>query len=133
MALGRRDEGVASFNRSVELNPEHLHGWHGLGNALGANDDLVGAEAAFRKALALIPAPMRRATTSARPCSEMGKMDEAVEAFTEALRQRRTRRSSNTTSGSPCSCWAGPRKGCPTIAGLWNCSPTMSRRTATSS
>ena len=53
--LGRVDDAIALYRRAIELDPLNTHSYSNLGMALGANDHLIEAEQAFRKAIELAP------------------------------------------------------------------------------
>jgi superkiller protein 3 len=53
--MGRLDEAIAAYRRSIELRPDHCNGYIGLGLALDAQGKLDEAIAANRKAIELEP------------------------------------------------------------------------------
>jgi predicted O-linked N-acetylglucosamine transferase (SPINDLY family) len=85
MALGRHDEGLAALRKAVELDPKHLHGLYGLGNALAATGDMEGAEDCYRRALAISPDYMEALNNLGQALQRQSKLDEAVEVFGRAL------------------------------------------------
>ncbi len=81
-------QAVASFNRSLELFPEHARTLVGLGAALAANGDAAGATAAFGRTAAAIDALRRggrgsEATLAEAMCHAVqGRIDPAIESLT---------------------------------------------------
>jgi len=53
--LGRVDEATAAWQKAVELDPRQSIPWRNLGLAAAARDDLTGAEANYRRAIAARP------------------------------------------------------------------------------
>jgi len=81
-------QAVASFNRALELFPEHARTLVGLGAALAANGDAAGAAAAFGRTATAIDALRRggrgsEATLAEAMCHAVqGRTDEAIESLT---------------------------------------------------
>jgi serine/threonine protein kinase/Flp pilus assembly protein TadD len=82
--LGRLDEALVWAKRSAELCPENPVVWaEGLGDIHAAVGDPLGAEAAFRRASALQPAPAARALIAFY--IHQGRRREALEEARHAL------------------------------------------------
>jgi len=81
-------QAVASFNRALELFPEHARTLVGLGAALAAAGDAAGAAAAFGRTATAIDALRRggrgsEATLAEAMCHAVqGRTDEAIESLT---------------------------------------------------
>ncbi len=83
-ALGRRDEAIAAFRRTVAINQDNLHAWYNLGLLLQGGDDAAAAEVAYRRALALDPRYRPARNNLAVLLHGQGRLDEA-EALLRAL------------------------------------------------
>lgn len=85
-ALARGDAGAAVLlRRAVELEEDSTVGWHLLGQALRAGDDLEGAAQAFRHVLALAPDDRAAAVNLAVVLRLLGRSDEAAGRFARLL------------------------------------------------
>jgi Flp pilus assembly protein TadD len=85
-ALEMRDYGFArrAFERAIELQPDAPIAWHGLGNALRAQDDLQSAAAAFRKAISLAPRQASAWVNLGAVLRLLGLVDEALASLRHA-------------------------------------------------
>lgn len=86
MMLGRTDEAIADFRKTIELCPNHAGGYNNLGALL--NDklkDYAGAAAAFRQAIQLDPGVAKQHTNLANALRGLRRDDEALESYTRAL------------------------------------------------
>jgi uncharacterized protein (TIGR02466 family) len=86
--MGNRSVDAAKLRRELSLNPHDAVGWHNLAAAEGDLGRATEAEAAARRAIALgIQAPETRLVL-ARALQLLRRLDEAEQAFAEALRLR---------------------------------------------
>ena len=77
MNVRRLDESIALHRQVAAQDPLRVTGYHNLGLALNASDRLVGAEAAYRKALELAPGQGNLRAKLALNLLAQGRGDEA--------------------------------------------------------
>jgi tetratricopeptide (TPR) repeat protein len=76
--LGRREEALATFEKGVELKPDHPASWRNLGNALadiGRSEDAI---LSFQRALGLNPGDWATADKCGSILFSLGRMEEAL-------------------------------------------------------
>jgi tetratricopeptide (TPR) repeat protein len=79
-------DAVAAYKEAIRINPDHADSWHGLGVVLGDGMNLLEESAiAFRHALKLRPESARSWFGLAFDLNEMGRFDEAAQAFDVCL------------------------------------------------
>lgn len=83
--LGRHEEAVAHYRRSLELRPNHARVLENLGNALIACASLAEAAACFRQAVTLQPDLATAHNGLGRALKELGQLSEARQAIERAL------------------------------------------------
>lgn len=84
---GRIPEAIEAYRRAIELAPDYTDAYGNLGGALTDLDDMAGAEAAFRKAIAIEPyaeAHYNLGNTLAR----QGRVEEAIPEYRKAIEFR---------------------------------------------
>jgi serine/threonine protein kinase/Tfp pilus assembly protein PilF len=82
--LGRPNEAIDMFRRSLDQDPLSAAAYHSLGFVLHAVNDLTGAEEAFRKALELAP---QRTATRAHLALTVLAQGRREDALAEAVRE----------------------------------------------
>ena len=78
LADGQVDDAIECFRAVLAERPDHARAWHNLGLARRRGDDVAGAEAAQRRAVALDPTLDVALATLARLLQEQGRAAEAV-------------------------------------------------------
>lgn len=81
--LGRPEQAIGIFRRTLEQDPLSAAAYHSLGLALHATDDFGGAEEAFRKALELTPQRVGTRAHLALTALAGGRRDEALAEATQ--------------------------------------------------
>jgi predicted Zn-dependent protease len=81
---GRHDEAIAVFRHAVKADPGFALGWHRLGQLLDAKKDRIGAEAAYRRAIATDPLSILSYKALASLLVEAGRDRDALAILTEA-------------------------------------------------
>ena len=82
---GRFDEAAAAYTAIADRWPDSLGAWMGLGNVRYADDDLAGAEEAFRTATLRRPDAAAAWNNLAHVLGERGRRTEALEAAQRAV------------------------------------------------
>ncbi|MFN0207659.1 MAG: protein kinase domain-containing protein [Planctomycetota bacterium] len=86
MMLGKTNEAIADFRKTIELCPTHAGGYNNLGVLLNDKlNDYAGAEAAFRSAIRLEPKVAKQHTNLGNALRGLKRDDEAAESFRQAL------------------------------------------------
>jgi len=85
LSAGRHAAAAAAFRRIIELQPDLAWGHQMLGTVQHVQGDLAGAIESYRRALALGPDALAWSNLGAALYTE-GRLDEAVQAFGEAVR-----------------------------------------------
>jgi len=89
-ADGRLDEAVAEYRRALELRPSSGNAWYVYANALKAKGDVVGAEAAYQRAIAASdpasPEWMLAHVNLGNLYYTARRLDDAIAQYREAVR-----------------------------------------------
>jgi protein O-GlcNAc transferase len=86
LALGRRPDAIAAFERAARLNPRLMHAWYNLGTTLMELHRHEEAVASFDRALALDPAMTAAHNNRGAALLVLGRPAEAAAALERALR-----------------------------------------------
>ena len=89
---GRRAEGLALVERSLNLAPDNAMYRQNCGLLLAEGGDLAGADAQFRRIIGLEPGNAPAHNYLGMVCQRLGRFDEAIAAYHEALRSLREHR-----------------------------------------
>jgi tetratricopeptide (TPR) repeat protein len=81
--LGRVDEASAAWQTAAKLDPQQSIAWRNLGLAAAAKDDLVSAEASYRKAIAARPSDQTLYRDLAEILTAAGRQPDAIRLLEE--------------------------------------------------
>ncbi|MCG8406060.1 MAG: tetratricopeptide repeat protein [Phycisphaerales bacterium] len=85
--LGRLDEAVTAFRKSVAMNPTYAKGYYSLGNVLSWMNDLNGAMNAYREAIKIRPGFFEANVRLGALLDHDDRLVEAVACYRRALRR----------------------------------------------
>jgi tetratricopeptide (TPR) repeat protein len=83
--LGRKEESVESYRRSVEVDPSFAHGWYNLGTTLKELGRLEEAEAALRACISANDEYRAGYFNLANTLMELRRYDEAISHYDRAI------------------------------------------------
>jgi predicted O-linked N-acetylglucosamine transferase (SPINDLY family) len=83
--IGKHDEAIEFYNKSISLKPDYAEAYGNMGNALKDQGKLEEAIEAFHKALSLKPDYADAYSNMGTALQDQGKLDEAIEAYNKAL------------------------------------------------
>jgi tetratricopeptide (TPR) repeat protein len=78
-------EAEAAYRKAIEIDPEFVYAWNGLGDSLYSQNQLTEAEAAYKKAMEIIPASVQSNYSLGVALYFSGKLDESVKFFKHYL------------------------------------------------
>ena len=83
--IGKHDEAIEFYNKSIALKPDYAVAYYNMGNALKDQGKLEEAIEAYNKAISLKPDYAFAYYNMGNTLQDQGKLDEAIEAYNKAL------------------------------------------------
>ena len=84
--MGKSDEAIASFRRTLALSPDYAEAHNNLGNALQERGQVPDAETCYRQAVSLKPDYTEALNNLGNALRDQRRMAEALECYEQALR-----------------------------------------------
>jgi protein O-mannosyl-transferase len=85
---GERQQAIALFRKSLEINPDNERAVNNLGNTLALNGELTEAIAQYRKALEMNPRDAEARSNLGSALARNGEVAQAIAQFRQALELR---------------------------------------------
>ena len=83
--IGKHDEAIEFYNKSIALKPDYAEAYGNMGNTLQEQGKLDEAIEAYNKAISLKPDYAEAYSNMGATLQEQGKLDEAIEAYNKAI------------------------------------------------
>ena len=84
--LGKHDEAIKAYDRSISINPQYAEAWINKGNALYGLGKYDEAIKAYDQAISINPQFAEAWNNKGITLDNLGKYDEAVQAYDEAIK-----------------------------------------------
>ena len=83
--IGKQDEAIEFYNKSIALKPDYAEAYGNMGNTLQEQGKLDEAIEAYNKAISLKPDYAEAYSNMGATLQELGKLDEAIGAYNKAI------------------------------------------------
>jgi tetratricopeptide (TPR) repeat protein len=83
--IGKLDEAIEAYNKSIVLKPDYAEAYSNMGNALKDQGKLEEAIKAYNKSIAIKPDFAEAYNNMGAALKDQGKLDEAIEAYNKSI------------------------------------------------